>query len=52
MLLERFGRGLRLDDAIPFLREAIAQGPADELLVVNDENRRFCHVTRSVMRSI
>ena len=43
MLLERFGGGLRLDDPIAFLGEAIAQRPADELLVIDDENRRFGH---------
>ena len=43
MLLERLGGGLRLDDPIAFLREAIAQRPADELLVVDDENRGFGH---------
>ena len=48
MLLERFGGGLRLDDAIAFLREAIAQRPADQLLVVDDENRGFGHIGSSL----
>ncbi len=43
MLLERLCSGLRLDHAVAFLREAVAQRPADQLLVVDDENRGFGH---------
>ena len=45
MLLERFGGRLRLDHAVAFLREPIVQRPADQLLVVDDKNSRFSHLS-------
>ena len=48
VLLDRFGGGLRLDHAIAFLRQPVVQRPADELLVVYDENRRFRHLILSL----
>ena len=51
MLLERLGGRLRLDHAIAFLREPIVQRPANQLLVVDDENRGFGHVLFSVDES-
>ena len=44
VLLQRFGGGLRLEHAIAFVREPIVQRPANQLLVINDQNRRFGHV--------
>ena len=41
--LERRRGGVGLDDAIAFLREPLGQRPANQLLVVDDENRRRLH---------
>ena len=40
---DRLGGGLRLENAIPFLTESIGEGPANQLLVVDDEDGRRTH---------
>ena len=41
---ERLGGGCGLDDAVPFALETVGQRPANELLVVDHENRWRRHL--------
>ena len=43
MTFDRLPGGLGLEDAVPFLGQPIGERPADQLLVVNDEDGRRAH---------
>ena len=41
--LDRLGGGFRLEHAVTFLAEPLGEGPADQLFIVDNQNRRGAH---------